>query len=305
MTIFAKGLCMGASEVIHGVSASTFAVILGIYGQFLESVNAIDSMAMTLMRAGRFRSLWNHINGNFLVTLAAGIVSGLLLLTSVFTYFLENHFLLLASFLFGIILISGILFLRKVRKWTVAVGLTFVAGILFNYSLALLTPLATPDHYLLAPFAGFLAGFAVVIPGVSSAFILLLIGKYQLIVTSFSELNPGIIALFLPGSLAGLWLASRITYSMFARFHDIAVALLAGLMLGALNKVWPWRNVFEYVTSSKGDQVPAYDVSIVPWKYAALTGKDPQVFLAILMMALGVFLVVLVEKITAGLKTKI
>jgi putative membrane protein len=296
---------MGATEVVHGVSGSTVAVILGIYPEFVQTISSIDREAVNLLRSGNFGLFWKKINGPFLVSIITGIVAGLFLLTSPVTYVLKNHFIIFSSFLFGIILISGLLILRKVKKWTVVAVFAFFAGVALNYSLALLTPLSTPDNNILGLGAGFLAGFAVTIPGLSSSFILLMIGKYHLIVTSFSEGNLVVVGLFLFGCLAGLWVAARFVHNLLARYYNTTVALLAGLTLGALNKLWPWRNVFEYTTSSRGEQIPAYDTSILPWHYMALTGKDPQVFLAILMTALGVFLVVLIEKIAAGLKTKI
>lgn len=303
--IFAKGLGMGATEVVHGVSASTVAVIFGVYQEFLESIGAIDRQAIRLLREKKFSTFWNKINGPFLLTLIAGIITGLFLLTGLVTYVLKNHFIMFSSFLFGVILICGLLIVRRVQKWNLLAVLAFIVGIALNYSLALLTPLDTPDNTFLALIAGFFAGFAITIPGLSSSFILLMIGKYQLIVTSFSQSNAVTAGGFLLGCAVGLWVAARLINVMFSRHFGPTVALMGGLTLGALNKLWPWRNVFEYTTSSSGDQIPAYDASILPWNYVALTGRDPQVFLAILMTALGVFLVVLIEKIAAGLKTKI
>ena len=295
---------MGATEVIQGVSGSTVAVILGVYQEFIQSVSSIDRQSVRLLRSRDLTAFWAKINGGFLFSITAGIITGLLVLTSLVTYALRYHFIAFSSFLFGLILICGLLILRKVKKWTFVGVLAFLVGVVLNYSLALLTPMHTPDNAILGGAAGFFSGFAVTIPGLSSAFILLMIGKYQLIVTSFSELNLVVAGLFLLGCAAGLWIASRLISRMFAHSYNTTVALLAGLTLGALNKLWPWRNIFEYTTSSKGDQIPAHDTSILPWNYMGQTGKDPQVFLAILMMALGVFLVVLIEKIAAGLKQK-
>jgi putative membrane protein len=296
---------MGATEVIHGVSGSTVGLMLGVYQQFIVSLRSVDRQAFSDIRRGELTKMWSRIQGNFLLSLLCGMIVGILLLTKFVTDLLAEHFIVITSFLFGLIAISGILFLRRIRKWTIGAVMCFVTGIAVNYFLSLAPPLQTPDHPVFALLAGMCSGFALLFPGISSAFILLLIGKYQYIVISFSELNWLVTILFFIGGLAGLWMASRFMYRIFAEYYNATVALLAGLMLGALNKLWPWRNVLEYAVNGEGDQVPAFDTSILPWKYLALTGKDPEVFLAILMMALGVFLVVLVEKITAGLKTKI
>jgi putative membrane protein len=296
---------MGATEVVQGVSGSTMALILGVYHDLVNSLRSVDRKAISLLRQGKVAAFWDHIHGSFLLPILAGIAVSILTLASYVSQMLQDHFILCSSIFFGIILISGILLFRKVRKWRISVLFGFIAGFVINFSLTLIEPFHTADTYIFALIAGVLAGFALLFPGLSSAFILLFIGKYQLIVISFSQLNIWVILLFSLGCLLGLWLASRIIHKILAHYYSTTVALLAGLMLGALNKLWPWRYTYEYVTNAKGDQIPAYDESVVPWRYMALTGKDPQIFQAILMVALGVFLVVLVEKIAAGLKTKI
>jgi putative membrane protein len=296
---------MGGTEVIQGVSGSSMALILGVYHDLVNSLRAIDRTAISLLRAGNFRGFWKTINGRFLFTILSGFVIGIITLAKGITDLLISNFILTSSIFFGIILISGVLMFRKIKKWRIGVLFGFLIGFAINFSLTLIEPFQTADIYLFVFIAGVLAGFALLFPGLSSAFILLIIGKYQLIVISFSQLNAWVIVLFVTGCVLGLWIASRLIHKILAEYYNTTVALLAGLMLGALNKLWPWRYAFEYVTNAEGDQIPAFDESIVPWKYMALTGKDPQIFQAILMVALGVFLVVLIEKITARLKTKI
>jgi putative membrane protein len=296
---------MGATEVAHGVSGSTMALILGVYNEFIDSLRAIDRNAYALLRKGYISDFWQRVNGTFLLLLFSGIIVGLLTVAQVLAALLRTYFIATSAFLFGLILIAGILLLRRVLRWTFRPVISFFIGLAINYALTISAPIALPDNIFFVFAAGLVAGFCLALPGISSAFILIMIGKYHYIVTSFTQLNTAIISVFFVGCLAGLWMASRFMYRILADYHSTTVALLAGLTLGALNKLWPWRNVLEYVTNGKGDQIPSFDESILPWKYVALTGKDPQVFLAILMMALGVFIVVLVEKIAAGLKTKI
>jgi putative membrane protein len=305
LLIFAKGLCMGATEVVNGVSGSTMALILGVYQDFINALRSIDRNAIALIRKGHFQTFWKKINGGFLFTLLAGICISLFTVTQVISYFIQHYFIGITSLLFGLILISGILLLRKINKWSTRHVLMLVVGISINYSLTLLPPLSTPNNGFFALLSGIVAGFSLAFPGISGAFILILVGKYQYIVTSFSPLNLVVIGSFFIGCLAGLWLASRFMYRILTVHYSVTIALLAGLTVGALNKLWPWRKVLEYVTNGQGEQIPAFDESVLPWRYMALTGKDPQVFQAIVMMALGVFIVVLIEKIAAGLKTKI
>jgi putative membrane protein len=296
---------MGATEIAHGVSGSTMALILGVYNDLILSLRSIDRNAYALLRKGYFPDFWKQINGTFLLLLFSGMITGLLTVAQFLSTLLRTHFIATSAFLFGLILIAGILLLRRVLRWTFRPVTSFFIGLAFNYVLTLLAPVSLPDNVFFALAAGLLAGLCLAMPGISSAFILILIGKYQYIVTSFTQLNAGIISVFFIGCVTGLWVASRFMYRILSDYHSTTVALLAGLTLGALKKLWPWRNILEYVTNGEGEQIPSYDESILPWKYMALTGKDPQVLLAILMMALGVFLVVLIEKIAAGLKTKI
>lgn len=296
---------MGATEVVSGVSGSTMAMILGIYYEFVHSLRSVDRHAIKLLKSGEFSQVWHRINGSFLFTVLAGIVTGLIALAKITSYFLVVYFIPVTSFFFGIILISGILVFRKIRRWRIGIFFGFILGLVINYGLTILPPFLTPANYIVVFLSGIAAGFVLLFPGLSSAFILLIVGKYELIVLSFSDLNAGVISTFFFGGLFGLWMGSRFIYRMLADYYNTTVALLAGLMLGALNKLWPWRYVYEYTTNGKGDRIPAFDKSVLPWHYMNLTGKDPQVFQAILMVALGVFLVVLIEKIAAGLKTKI
>jgi putative membrane protein len=296
---------MGATEVVNGVSGSTMALILGVYHEFIHALRSIDRKAFALIRHGDFTGFWHKVNGAFLLTILLGISVSLFTITKIVSYFVQFHFISISSIFFGLILISGLLMLRKISRWSLRPVVALIFGFVLNYSLAFFAPASTPNNLIFALLAGFLAGFSLCFPGISSAFILILVGKYQYIVTSFSQLNTGVIAIFFIGCLLGLWMASRFMYRILADFYSTTIALLAGLMLGALNKLWPWRQVSEYVTNSKGEQIAAFDQSVLPWKYVTLTGKDPQVFQAILMMALGVFIVVLIEKIAAGLKSKI
>ena len=296
---------MGAADVIPGVSGGTIAFITGIYDELLRSIKAVDLDAFKLLTRFKFAEAWRKVNGNFLATLFAGIFTSLLSLAKLMTYLLKHHPILIWSFFFGLILISAPLVLREVKKWNVATVLSFVVGIATAYSITVLAPTQSPNALWFIFFSGALAICAMILPGISGAFILLLIGKYQYMITALLEFNLPVVIVFIAGCGLGIISFSRLLSWILENYHGATVALLAGFMLGSLNKVWPWREVVEFVTNSKGEQVPAFDKSILPWNYLATTGKDPQVFQAILMAALGVFIVVLIEKIAARLKTKI
>lgn len=296
---------MGVADVVPGASGGTVAFITGIYDELLYSLNSIDRESFKLLVKFRISDFWMKINGNFLAVLFAGIVTNFLFLAKTITHLLGHHAILIWSFFFGLILISAPLVLRQIRKWNPGLVLVFFIGAGITYGLTFISPMQLPEGILLFFVAGSFAICGLLVPGISGSFILLLIGKYQYLINSLISFNALMIFAFISGCVLGLLLFSRLLRWMMRNYRNASIALLAGLMFGSLNKVWPWREVLEYVTNSKGEQVPAFDKSILPWHYFATTGKDPQVFQAILMMALSVFLVVLVEKIAVRLKTKI
>lgn len=302
--LYLKGLCIGATGVLQGISGGSMALLLGIYQELIFSIRALDKKAFQLLKEKSAHDFWKKINGNFLITLLAGIITGLLILRLLLGYLYNQYFIFISSFFFSLVIIAAMLLFRKITRWNVTVAVCILAGICISYFITRSPLFATPDNLLFSFIAGILACCTFVIPGVSGAFILMFIGKYQYILTRFGSLEIDVISFFIIGGILGVSVMARFIGRMLADYFNATVALLAGLMMGSLNKIWPWREVYEYATTLQGKQVPAFDKSILPWRYMELTGKDPQVFYAILMMALGVFIVVLIEKIAARLKTK-
>ncbi len=305
MLLYIKGITMGAADVVPGVSGGTVAFITGIYEELLGSVRAIDNEAIRLLIKLDFASFWKKINGNFLAVLVAGIATSLLSLSKLMMYLLQHHPISTRSFFFGLILISTPIVLREIRKWSVLVFLSLIIGVAVAYSITMLLPAQSSETLLFVFIAGAFVFCSMILPGISWAFILVMLGQYKSVSNALATFNVPVIFAFMAGCFVGIISFSRFLGWILDNYHSAAVALLAGFMLGSLNKVWPWREILEYVANSKGDQVPVFDKSILPWHYMAITGKDPQVFQAILWMALGVFIVVLLEKIATRLKTKI
>jgi len=296
---------MGGVNILHGVSGGTVAFVTGIYDRWITALSAFDKEAFSLLFRLQLQEFNNKVDGRFLVSLLAGMLTGVLALSPVLFFLIKRYPVPLHAFFFGVVIIAAPLALRKVHRWNVGTALALVAGIAIAYGLTSLTGFISPDSFWFLFLCGFLASCGLVWPGISISFILLLLGKYGYIVTAFDTMNLRVLLFFIPGFATGLICNARITRAFLVHYHHTAVALLAGLMLGALNKLWPWRAVTEFLTNRKGEQIPAFDHSILPWHFMASTGKDPQVFQAILMVALGMFMVVLTEKIGARLKTKI
>ena len=295
---------MGTADVIPGVSGGTVAFISGIYDELLHSIKSIDAVAFRLLLQLKLKDFWVKINGNFLITLFAGIVTSLLSLAKLMTYLLTHHPILIWSFFFGLILVAAPLVLREIKHWSISSMISFVVGIVVAYYITVVTPTESPNTLLFIFFSGALAICAMILPGISGAFILLLIGKYQYMITALIEFNIPIVLVFVAGCVVGILSFSRLLSWVLDHYHSVAIALLAGFMLGSLNKVWPWREVKEYATNSKGEQISVFDQSIWPGNYFEVTGKDPLLLQAILMMALGIFIVILIERIATRLKLK-
>ncbi len=296
---------MGAADVVPGVSGGTIAFITGIYEELLNSIKSIDKHAFQTLFRMDFSGFWKMINGNFLVAVLLGIATSIISLAKLVTSLLDEHPIQVWSFFFGLILISSPLVLREIKKWNVAAIVSLLAGIIISYLLTILTPSQTPEALWFVYLAGALAICAMILPGISGAFILLLLGKYEFIINALLDVNIPVILVFGLGAITGLLLFSRALSWILTHYHTITIAMLAGFMLGSLNKVWPWKEVISYRFNSAGEQVPAFDRSILPGTYLEKINEDPQVFQAILMMALGILLVVMMEKVASSLKPKI
>lgn len=295
---------MGAADVVPGVSGGTVAFITGIYEELIHSIKSIDLSALRLLLRFRVAEFWKLINGNFLITLVAGIFVSLLSLSKLMLYLLEHHPISIWSFFFGLILISTPLILRDIRKWSIAPLLTFLVGVALAYWITIVSPAETPSTLFFIFICGAIAICAMILPGISGAFILLLLGKYEFMITALTEFNIPVILVFMTGCVLGLLGFSHFLNWILKNYRYATLAMLAGFMLGSLNKVWPWKEVIAFRLNSAGEQVPAFDRSIAPWNYLAKTGQDPQVLNAILFAMLGIILVIGIEKTAAYLKTK-
>ncbi len=295
---------MGAADTVPGVSGGTVAFITGIYEELIASINKIDVEALRLLTKFNIAEFWKKINGSFLLTLLSGIFVSLLSLARLMTYLLDKYPILIWSFFFGLILVSSPLILRNITKWSIASVVTFIAGIIIAYFITIVSPAETPSGYPFIFFCGAIAICAMILPGISGAFILLLLGKYEFMINALIGFNIPVIVVFMLGCVLGLLGFSRFLNWILTHYRFPTLALLAGFMIGSLNKVWPWKEVISYRLNHNGEQVPAFDKSILPWDYFTITGQDPQVFKAILCAAFGVFLVVAIEKVAAMLKTK-
>ena len=246
-----KGVCMGAADVIPGVSGGTIAFITGIYDQLLESINSIDATAVKLFFTGRFKEFWKHINGGFLLSLICGIAISILSLAGLMQYLLEHHPIQTWAFFFGLIIASSIFILKGIEGWNLKAFIWLVAGIVLGIVICTLSPTRTPDALWFIFLSGAIAVCAMILPGISGSFILLILGKYQYIMEAISGFTSGaaigeslvILSVFAVGAVCGLLSFSKFLHWLLGRFNKETLLVLAGFIIGSLVKVWPWSNM--------------------------------------------------------------
>ena len=282
-----KGMAMGAADVVPGVSGGTIAFITGIYEELLDSIKSVDKEALTLLLKFDLKGFWTKINGNFLLFLFAGIVISLLSLAKVVSHLLLTYPIQVWSFFFGLIIISAVLVLRQVKAWGAASILAGLIGIGIAYFISVASPSETPTDLWFVFITGAVAICAMILPGISGAFILLIMGKYEFIVNALSERIYLVVGVFILGCLTGILSFSRVISWVLKKHYNVAVALLAGFMIGSLNKVWPWKEVLSYRIKSSGEKVPAIDQSVLPNTYLEVTGADPLIMQAIVFALIG------------------
>lgn len=296
-----KGCAMGMADVVPGVSGGTIAFISGIYEELLGSIKSIDLEAIKLLFTGKFRALWKKINGNFLFSLIAGIGVAILTMARLMTYMLENHPIITWSFFFGLIIASALMVAREVNSWSALSVVTMIVGIVLSYWITVVSPATTPNDWWFVMLSGAIAICAMILPGISGAFILLLLGKYMFIMEAVAQLNIGVLVVFAIGAVVGIVSFSHVLSWLLAKWHDATVTMLMGFMIGSLNKVWPWKQTLETYLDSHGVEQPLVQANVSPMQFEVLGGESYLV-LAIVSCVAGFALIYVIEMIGKRVK---
>lgn len=289
---------MGAADVVPGVSGGTIAFITGIYEELLDTINSVNFSALKKLKSEGLKSFWKHINGNFLVALFLGIGISIVSLAKLITYLLDHHSILLWSFFFGLIISSIYLVGKTIKKWDFkkVVGLLIGAGV--AYYITILPPMENPNALWYVFLSGAIAICAMILPGISGSFILLLLGSYEMVLGAIKDLKLVIIAVFAAGCITGLLSFSKLLSWMFKRYHDLTIAILTGFLIGSLNKIWPWKETISSRTNSHGEIVPFIQENILPNHFET----DPHILPAIGMAVVGLVLIIGLEKFASKSK---
>lgn len=286
-----RGCAMGAADVVPGVSGGTIAFITGIYEELIDSIKAVDLQAVKLLLKFKLAEFWEKINGNFLISVIAGIGISIFSLAKLMTWLLENHPIYIWSFFFGLIIASSVLVAKEIKKWNIFTVISLILGAVIAYGITVMTPSETPDSWWFIILSGAIAICAMILPGISGAFILLLMGKYTYILGAVSAFNIGVLLLFAVGAVAGITSFSHLLSWLLKHHHTATVSLLTGFMVGSLNKVWPWKETLQTYTDSHGVEKALVESNISPVHFGELTGSAPLLWQAILMCIAGFLLI--------------
>lgn len=283
VTLALKGMAMGAADVVPGVSGGTIAFIVGIYDELINSIKSINAHSLKLLFTGKIVSFWKAINGSFLFSILLGIGISVFSLAKLITWLLEAHPIMVWAFFFGLVLASTWFVSKDIKEWNVKTIASFIVGAAVAYYITVATPAETPTNLLFIFLCGAIAICAMILPGISGSFILVLLGKYFYIMDAVKELKIGILLVFAAGALIGITSFSRVLSFALARFRNSTLALLTGFMLGSLNKVWPWK---EKIMMDAGFEL---EKNIMPNAFLAE---------AIVLAIIGFFLVYFLEKLS-------
>ena len=287
-----KGLAMGAADVVPGVSGGTIAFISGIYNELIDSINAFNLKTLSILRKKGFKATFQEVNGKFLLSLLLGIGISVLSLARLFKWLIETHPILIWSFFFGLVLASIYFVGKQIKKWDFLTFFYLLIGSVFAYYISILPAMENHNQDWFLVLAGALAICAMILPGISGAFILLLLGVYKPALEAIHNFDIKKIALLGFGAVIGLLSFARILKWLFKHYKDRTLAVLTGFIIGSLNKIWPWKETLSYYTNSKGIQLPLTQKSISPFQV-----ENNQLLFAILLATLGFSLILFLEKI--------
>ncbi|WP_424494485.1 DUF368 domain-containing protein [Salinimicrobium sp. GXAS 041] len=287
-----KGMAMGAADVVPGVSGGTIAFISGIYQELIHTISGVNISLLGIWRKKGFSAMWKALNGNFILALFAGILVSFFSLMRLANYLLENHPVLIWSFFFGLVLASIFYVAKQIPKWNIKIVLWGLLGAVVAFYIVSLPPMAAAQSDLFLFFAGAIAICAMILPGISGSFILVLLGAYKTVSEATHDFDFKTLGIIGVGAVFGLLTFSRLLKWLFANYSTITLAVLTGFIAGSLNKIWPWKKVLE--TAQYGDKsVVLREESVLPWNFAG----ESNLWAAVALMLAGFALILILERL--------
>jgi putative membrane protein len=294
LVLFVKGVGIGCADVVPGISGGTIAFITGIYEELLSAIQAFDITALRLFRRGQFKALWEHLHGSFLLPLLSGIGLSLITTAQIAVYLLAYYPIQTWSFLGGLLLASTFIIYQRIKQWRLQTLLISLGGIFFAYGITQATPLHTPNTSYGIGLAGAIAACAMMLPGISGSFVLLLLGKYTFMLNALKDFRLDTLVTFSLGGVVGLLSFSRLIAWLLRQHHDNTLAILAGFMLGSLNKVFPWEQLWNSLFLGTGSHKAGQNFLL--FQLQSVCCQNFLAIQALLWVSLGVLLMVGMER---------
>lgn len=284
---------MGAADAVPGVSGGTIAFISGIYEELVATISNINTKLFKTLLSNGFTAFWKQANANFVVALLSGIIISYVSFMRLAKYLLENHPVLIWSFFFGLIIASIYFVGKQIKTWNIPAVLALIIGTGIAYYVSSLPTMAANNNPFFLFFAGAIAICAMILPGISGSFILIILGAYKTLSDAIHDIDVNKIALFVTGAVIGLLSFSHVLKWLFKHYHNITLALLTGFIFGSLDKVWPWKKTLTWLTDSNGIQSPLLQKSVSPVSFEG----DNQLLFAIALMVVGFLTIFILEKV--------
>ncbi|EAR00947.1 DUF368 domain-containing protein [Maribacter sp. HTCC2170] len=288
-----KGMAMGIAELVPGVSGGTIAFVAGIYEEFISTINNISLKTLKVWRTDGFKSFWRALNGNFLLTLLLGMAISILSFTKIIRWLLENEPIMLWSFFFGLVLASVLIVAKAIKKWSATIIVLLILGAVGAYFITTIPPSPNTASLPYIFFSGAIAICAMILPGISGSFILVLLGTYKTVIEAVDEKDFKILITMALGMLFGVLSFAKVLKWMFDHHRNITLSILTGFILGSLNKIWPWKKIIE--TRTIGEKVIEIDESVTPFTFDG----DPQLMFAIIATIIGFSFIFILEKVAS------
>ena len=289
LALFAKGFCMGASDVVPGVSGGTMALILGIYEELIQSIKALDGELLRMVLKGHILQALQTAPIRFLLPLGMGILTAIFTLAKGLSWLLENHPISIWSFFFGLVLASAIMVGRRIEEWTLPPFISLLISAIGAYVLVALVPVNTPETLSFIFLCGAIAICAMILPGISGSFILVLLGKYHFILDAVGRLDILVLSVFTAGTITGIMLFVRLLNWLLKHYYQLTMAALTGLMIGSLRKIWPWKSMTGHAID--GTESSTIIVNIFPQQL------NTEVLIALGLALIGGFVVLLLQRL--------
>ena len=290
--VFLKGTAMGAADIIPGVSGGTIAFITGIYEELIDSINSFDLKLIKIFQLHGIKAVWEEINGNFLFFLFTGILISIFSLANIIVYLIDNHTIKIWSFFFGLVSASIWVVGTNIKKWNKKLLFIFMLSSIFAFFITQLSPVSNVEQSWFIFFSGFIGICAMILPGISGSFILLILGSYETIIEAIKFRDFSILLIFGLGAIVGLLSFAKLLKFLFKKFHDIIITIMTGFLFGSIHKLWPWKiNYGDPIYINSEGKIDYLQRNISPFSYEG----EPQLIFSLLFFLIGFFIIFFFE----------